>query len=79
MAMDDSEKTKIEAGLNQYVAKYRCPNCGTVFEKAVRKGVPSLGMGGECPNCAVRDGAAAVGNFQVIKENPQLDSIRSYN
>lgn len=68
-----------EVGKNQYAVQYRCPNCGIVMTKAIQKGIPALGRGGECPNCGVKDAAPQVGNFQIIKKNPELDIVRSYN
>jgi DNA-directed RNA polymerase subunit RPC12/RpoP len=79
MEKSASEETEIKVNPNQYIATYRCPNCGTLFKKAVQKGIASLGQGGYCPYCGMKDGSSGVGNFQVIKANPQLDSVRSYN
>lgn len=62
---------EVKASKNQFLAKFRCPNCGTIFEKAIQKGVMSKGRGGSCPYCGVQDGQAQVGNFKVIPRTPE--------
>jgi len=71
---------EIQVNVNQFLATFRCPNCGRVFKKALQKGVVSAGRGGDCPNCGVKDGQVKVGNFTVIRMNEQYeDQLRSYN
>lgn len=60
-----------------YTMKFRCTNCGRQFENEVRKGISASGMGGECPNCGIKDGAPGIGHFEVIKESP--DQKPNYN
>lgn len=64
----------MEVAKNQYKIKFRCPNCGNVYSKALQKGVLAKGRGGDCPTCGVKDGAPGVGHFDVIKEHPELDA-----
>ena len=61
---------------NQYKITYRCPNCGTKFQKGVQKGLIAKGQAGECPTCGVVDGKAGVGNFEVLKYNHRDDMQR---
>ncbi len=65
---------EVKANANQFLAKFRCPNCGIIFEIALQKGVVSTGRGGVCPNCGVADGQAQVGHFKVIKLTEEHDS-----
>lgn len=58
---------------NQYGIKFRCPNCGDIFEKYLQKGVPAQGRGGICPTCGSSDGQPSVGQFQVIRKNQEQD------
>ncbi len=60
---------------NEYQAKFRCSNCGEIFEKAVQKGHPATGMGGNCPNCGIKDGSAGVGNFLVMRKNEEMFAV----
>ena len=71
--------TEIAVSPQQYKMKFRCPNCGEVFDKAVQKGVIAQGKGGVCPSCGVKDGQANVGNFQIVKKNEQYDQPVNYN
>jgi len=56
----------------EYQAKFRCSNCGNIYEKSVIKGQKADGMGGECPNCGIKDGTAGIGNFSVIRQNEEM-------
>lgn len=70
----------LEPNTHQYKISFRCPNCGSVFEVLVQKGVIAQGRGGKCPNCGVTDGQAQVGHFKVLKNNPEYDDpTRPYN
>lgn len=69
-----------EPNEHQYEIKFRCPNCGTIFSKILKKGDAAQGRGGYCPKCGVRDGTPHVGSFGIIKENPEYDNVHSgYN
>jgi hypothetical protein len=70
----------MESNSHQYSIKFRCPNCGEIFERLIQKGVIAQGHGGACPCCGVIDGQAQVGHFIVIKDNSEYDEpIRPYN
>lgn len=63
-----------------YTIKFRCPNCGDIFPREIRKGTPAKGAGGFCPTCGLKDGTPNVGNFEVIRKYPEYDSKHSgYN
>jgi len=70
---------EVEIQSHEYPMKFRCPNCGEVFDKGIQKGTTALGKGGKCPVCGVTDGQPNVGHFQVIKKNDKYDQSVNYN
>lgn len=60
-----------------YKMKFRCTNCGLIFEREVQKGLPALGKGGECPHCGLVDGKPGVGHFTVIQQT--TETFEPYN
>jgi len=49
-----------------YKMKYKCANCGETFESEVRKGSPSKGASGSCPNCGMQTGKPGVGHHEAV-------------
>lgn len=64
---------KGDVNKNEYRLKYRCSNCGIIFEFDIRKGQSASTMNGTCPNCSVKSGSPGIGFFSVIKLNDILD------
>lgn len=61
-----------------YMAWFRCPNCGVVFQHTMEKGCPGTQMKGACPYCGVKAGTAGVGAFQIVKFNPDFDEKQRF-
>jgi len=65
-------KTDLQEGY--YRITYRCTNCGTLFEKDLKKGTIAEKAKSSCPYCDAVSGASTVGYFPVIKHNSNLDN-----
>ncbi len=59
--------------VNHYLMNFLCANCGTKFDRQIRKGTPATGQAGICPKCGVRDNTAGVGGHKVIRDNESTD------
>jgi len=64
-------ETKVD--VNHYLIEFLCANCGSKFEKQIRKGTPASGQGGICPTCGVNDNTSGVGGHRVLRANESQD------
>jgi rubredoxin len=49
-----------------YKMRFKCANCGFLFEVNIRKGNPANGAAGICPNCGVRSGRSGIGHHEAV-------------
>lgn len=55
-----------------YRVKFKCPNCGTIFDREIPEGQAARGNAGTCPNCkcnentVVRETGQKLGRFEVV-------------
>lgn len=63
-----------------YLVKFKCPNCGTIFEKTIPHGQSAAGNAGYCPNCrcdentVVRSTGQKLGRFEIVP--PDVDGSK---
>jgi len=66
--------------MSDYVVKFKCPNCGTIFQKSIPLGQAVGGSAGYCPTCrcdentVVRTTGQKLGRFEIAP--PDVDGIK---